>query len=136
MGLPSPYEPGLKFQPYKEARVTVTSEENAYGQTSKRWFDGVAKSSLIKSEGLVRVNDMTEYHNIYGTCSHESYYECLTKRFLEFDYLQYSKKNKSATVSYVEYPCDFSTEICTPYSLPAIGNRTIPICHVIDCPKQ
>ena len=59
MGLPSPYEPGLKFQPYKEARVTVTSEENAYGQTSKRWFDGVAKSSLIKSEGLVSVNDMS-----------------------------------------------------------------------------
>ena len=33
VGLPSPYEPGLRFQPYKEARVTATSEENAYGQT-------------------------------------------------------------------------------------------------------
>ena len=88
----------------------VTSEENSYGAAGKRWFDGKAKRLYLKHTYLIKVTDVTEYHHIESTCSKESYYECLAKRFFQYE----GESNCTAS------------QKCSPFTLPQIDGGTIP----------
>ena len=71
---------------------------------------------------MLKLAEVTQYIHLDSTCS-MSYYECLAKRFSEFDFSQvsYESINKST--------CQFNN-ICLPFSLPFIG-KNIPICKDI-----
>ena len=74
--------------------MTATSEKNSYGMTQGKWFDG--KMGLLKiyrnsgtnwaEQHKLQVTKIDEVINLDYTCSHDSYYQCLAKRFRKFDF--------------------------------------------------
>ena len=117
-----------------DARVHGTSEENSYGLPERKWFDGIVQDSqgmLVKKHrhfnaDLLRIIEVTEYFNMDWHCSHESYYECLSKRFKQK--VQHNFDNQR--IDRVLCP-----RICSPFSLPPTMNSTIPLCQDFDCRK-
>ena len=109
--------------------VMVTSEDNSYGILTGRWFDGIVdrthlefrrchftplqtkSCSTYMSHYEFRIDGMDEYLNLKLTCSRQSYYRCLAKRFT-----QHLKDLKKA---------NRSVEVCSPISLPG---DTLPNC--------
>ena len=72
----------FKFSNTSEAHtsgcVRLTSEANAYGLAGGRWFDGKVYKTCIATGWLLRIVEVTEYINLESTCSHDSYYQCLS----------------------------------------------------------
>ena len=63
------------FKPW----VFITSEENAYGVTTQRWFDGeVFKFYLQKhKESFIELSDIHQYEYLKHMCSVDTFYECV-----------------------------------------------------------
>ena len=107
--------------------VTATSEKNSYGMTQGKWFDG--KMELLKiyrnsgtnwaEQHKLQVTKIDEVINLDYTCSHDSYYQCLAKRFRDF---------KTAPTLDVNGSKCYLDQLCTPYSLPLHAEDQIPIC--------
>ena len=110
---------GIPIQTY----ITATSEANAYGITQNRWYDGISDIGEIYraswSDGTENWNyiyDLTitkidEVFNLHDTCSENSYYQCLAKRFTRLNF-------KAATDIVVNgSKCSFN-KLCAPISLP------------------
>ena len=90
-------------------------QRNNTGSRHIQWhpFDGKAKRLYLKHTYLIKVTEVTEYHHIESTCSKESYYECLAKRFLQYE----GESNCTAL------------QKCSPFTLPQIDGGTIPVCQ-------
>ena len=99
--------------------VTVTSEANSYGITQDRWFDGKSEIGKVQRDVILNwqfVNQLTitkidEIFNLDQTCSDDSYYQCLAKRFTRFDFKQ------GGDVFVNGSKCSFD-KLCAPFSLP------------------
>ena len=107
-------------------RVFASSNENSYGLTGGRWFDGKVEKPLKLSKTSdydLQIAEVTDYVNIESKCSRESYYECLARRFLETDFHEYFATSKQNN----ELRCNLLKK-CSPFTLPPIGNTNIPIC--------
>ena len=105
-------------------KVMFASEKNMFGVVAGKVFDGTVNgcfdsSSLMKGSTL-KIGEVTETINLPSKCSEESYYECLAKRFAQFDFSQGLKKTYNGTT------CTF-VKLCAPYSLPFLGDE-IPLC--------
>ena len=115
----------------KEAVFAFTSEENSYGMLYNRWFDGLVDGPITLNFGQsssIEIVEVIEYSNLdtqfYSTCSQDSYYHCLVKRFSKLDFNLI--KN---TTTYNGVGCPFRN-ICLPNSLP---EDQIPLCdNVVD----
>ena len=122
--------------------VTATSEENSYGITQGRWFDGKTEVGLIERYlgswyyiNELIITKVDEIRNLDQTCSHDSYYQCLAKRFRDFNF-------KTATNQVVNGSKCLFTQRCMPFSMPIDNGNKIPLCqneisqacygHVID----
>ena len=112
--------------------VMLTSEENSYGVLKGRWFDGIVDKTKLQfricrttvaqtkscstymSHHKFRIDQMDEYINLNVTCSQDSYYECLGKRYTK-NVNDLKKENGSL-------------EVCSPISLPFDKKDTLPNC--------
>ena len=65
--------------------VMLTSEENSYGLVGGTWFDGFVQCHRGSSGFIYEILEVTEYINQPSTCS-ESYYQCLAKGFIKYDF--------------------------------------------------
>ena len=90
-----------------------TSESNAFGLAGGKWYDGNVDEidgGWIKSGSSIHLYKITEYRKIESTCSDDSYYECLAKRFASLN-----------------TTCHFDG-ICAPFSLPLVEKK-IALCQ-------
>ena len=92
-----------------DAKIFVTSEENSFGLSRGKWFDGKVQSPSISLSPRIRegyklmyILETVEYSNKDSLCSKDGYYTCLTKIFAQ-------KFHK---------PDSNWREICTPFTLP------------------
>ena len=99
--------------------VMLTSEENSYGLAGGTWFDGFVQCIRASSEVVYEILEVTEYINQPSACS-ESYYQCLAKRFIKYDFGKNSRMTQNGSKC-----SDF--EACSPYSLP-FDKKIFPIC--------
>ena len=77
----------IKFSrlPVPDMYVMISSEANAYGLAGGQWFDGfVDECYKISTGDLIKVTEVTEYKNLYSTCS-MPYYKCLAERLSKYD---------------------------------------------------
>ena len=103
----------------------MTSEKNSYGVTNERWFDGTVEYpscdiwNFDDQNGGCEINilEVTQYQNLPSACSHDSYYECLAKRFETLDTKSFWQSKG--------FNCAFQ-EKCMPFLLPL--RYTIPDC--------
>ena len=66
------------------ARLYVTSEENAYGVTLEKWFDGKVEPYILKNQTYHRLAiELNEIHRLSPHCEKQSYYECVAKKMDE-----------------------------------------------------
>ena len=111
----------------KFTHVTATSEENSYGITQGKWFDGKTDVGLIRRDGpWYSINELVitkvdEIRNLDQTCTHDSYYQCLAKRFRDFNF-------KTATNQVVNGSKCLFKQLCMPFSMPIDNGHTIPLC--------
>ena len=148
---------GIDFDPpngsvkpnISELRVLLASEANTYAVTpcpadhdivgfegeigpdpgKSKTSDGPFLHPEFNSLEITRVE---EYVNLPSTCSQDSYYECLAKRFVQFDVRQAEGKRFEK--------CTNIDKICLPFSLP-IMNTNISLCNLddfetYDCNKE
>ena len=103
------------------------SEQNSYGLTKGKWFDGKVYGkyedsySLIQNHMSVDIFSIKEYRKLPYTCSNESYYECLARRFGNI------ALNETSQQYHNGMQCQLDTK-CLPFSLPEIGKKNLPIC--------
>ena len=105
-----------------EVSIMVTTDKNSYGLAGSRWFDGnvYCTTHLFNTGDSLKIIEVNEYINMDSTCSDESYYECLAKRFASFNFT-------AAVEEKIFGPeCLFNT-VCSPSSLPFDTNET-PMC--------
>ena len=83
LGMQIAFKPSIqtKFTDNAYVRILATSEENSYGLAGGRWYDGNVDCSKLKSGYVMKIEEVKEYINLNSTCSMDSYYECLAKRF-------------------------------------------------------
>ena len=109
--------------------MVATSEQNSYGMTQGKWFDGKMEMFSITRDSLsnwdyyyeLQVTKVDEFVNLDYTCSHDSYYQCLEKRFKKFNF-------QTAPNLVVNGSKCYMNQLCTPYSLPSNDEDKIPIC--------
>ena len=65
------------------AYLWFTSERNSYGLAGERWFEGRLDKILanLDHKYSIAITKVTDYNNMNGFCSEDSYHECLAKRF-------------------------------------------------------
>ena len=132
----------------KKVRATFTSEDNAYGLAGGRWFDGkvtwitmgslgtTAQWRLYKNTYEVQIVEVHEHFELEKLCSEDSYYKCLAKRFIDFDFVHFPvdltrKINalKPNLPFFNSTICLFKTEnVCYPFSLPTIESKKLHVC--------
>ena len=85
-----------------EIQMYVTSKENSYGAIIYQWFDGHVDPLKLKrnSFNLVQIEKIRRYQYISSTCSHNSFFECVSS---EISNLQ---------------KCFQNGQTCSPFSLP------------------
>ena len=126
------------------AHVWFTSEPNAYGLTTGSWFDGAIETKakttrsshglsihmdpwvkmvpLVHSGHCVKISDVIEYQNQdVSSCSKDSYYQCLAKRFENFNFSRLENKTFNGKMCSASRPC-------APFSLPFGNANNISIC--------
>ena len=100
--------------------VWISSEDNSYGMGKERWFDGAIEKITPEFDDGIWIDHVIEYEKMEGTCSKESYYQCLGKRF------QGESKEIMDEITENDPSCQFK-DPCTPYQLP-FENSVMPIC--------
>ena len=112
--------------------LVATNEQNSFGITQGRWFDGKMEMFTIERNAAwlkqfeLKVTKIEEIFNLESICSHDSYYRCLAKRFRTFNF-------DTAAPFFVNGSKCYFGQLCTPFSLPSDGEDTIPICtNTID----
>ena len=96
-------------------KVWITSEENSYGLTDLRWWDGEVvnpaldvelrsapsysqyKTIKVFNHHELRVVEVNEYQDVDSSCFEVSYYECLAKRFKNQDLSQLDHETKNGS---------------------------------------
>ena len=120
-----------------EFTVWVTSEENSYGLDLDKWFDGKVNPIKVQNQKGFLINGVTEYKKMDGTCSQNSYYECLANRFKAIDFQKESNQLRTMISDEVKNvtksDCPFQ-EVCIPIPLPLGPKDNIPICR--NLPKE
>ena len=115
-------------------KIYPSTEKNSYGLTHGRWFDGSISQKSIPIASWVKNNeaniwnyfyqisftDITEINSLDYTCSEDSYYQCLAKRFANFDF------RKAVALTHNKSSCNFE-KICSPVSLP-FEHSELPLC--------
>ena len=121
----------------KETKAVLTTKENAYGVLWQRWFDGeITYDNQINFNRLyeIKIVDVTEHHYIESTCTKDTYYQCLRRRFKDLEYNIQGEKVQILepdgiillTIDNYDGTCQFE-EPCSSLSLPFEDN-SIPIC--------
>ena len=113
-------EHDLGYDELTGVTVISTSEKNAYGVVVNKWYDGMASQEKAKNGMKFFINEVTEYRKMEGSCSNQSYFECLADRLVNMDH-QWNKKAH----------CQQWT-LCSSLSLPPVGSHHIPICNRND----
>ena len=100
------------------------SEQNSYGIAKGKWFDGKVygrsgyRFALIHNHQSVDIFSVKEHRNLPYTCSNESYYECLVRRFEDVGFNETPQQDNN----------DITLQLdgkCLPFSLP---ETRLPIC--------
>ena len=116
----------------RKLKLTVSSEENIYGMSVEKWFDGkddfpynnLYVDGSHPDYHYLEISELTEYRNIDSVCSVESYYQCLAKRFVAYDFSRAPQKEFNGT------KCPYNEQPCLPFSLPVNEYITnIQICE-------
>ena len=97
----------------------MTSEENAYGWTTENgWFDGYAEvihlfnlPSQCPYTYELKILEVTEQINL-AKCSHDSYYECLAKRFVNMVLKQNIGNSQNKICSPISLPFEIYVPFC------------------------
>ena len=64
-----------------EARLYVTSEDNAYGAVLEKWFDGKVEPYILKNQTLhFLAIELNEIHRLSPPCEKQSFYHCITEK--------------------------------------------------------
>ena len=68
--------------------ISLSSEENSYGVLFGRWYDGKMETHTLKKGFFheIRITEVNEYVNMDVSCSKDSYYHCLAKRWANHDF--------------------------------------------------
>ena len=67
----------------QEAKLFVTSEENAYGIIGDTWYDGNVEPYTLKNKTLQKLSiQIEEHHHLANLCQQQSYYQCLASEFI------------------------------------------------------
>ena len=75
------------------------------------------------------IYEIKEYVRMDWHCSHDSYFKCLAKRFQGFKFSGISSKINQGYFNTSK--CQWN-KICTPISLPPIGDIIIPLCEFLS----
>ena len=109
----------------------MTSDQNSYGLVKGKWFDGKVFGEygrpwalLLDQHVSLEIYSVTEYRKLKYTCSNDSYYECLSRRFQD----AYFSSHFNHTFDGI----NCSQAICLPFSLPEIGDSKIPPCQKLS----
>ena len=113
--------------------MVATSEQNSYGITQGKWFDGKmerwsdtrnpswSSRPYWRYKYELKVREIIEVFNLDQTCSRDSYYQCLAKRFRRFNF-------NTAPIYVVNgSKCRFD-RLCTPFSMPSNNEDEILMC--------
>ena len=106
--------------------VTATTEENSYGMTQGKWFDGrLDIATFISRQNShvfkLTINNINEVYNLDQTCSRDPYYKCLAHRFAKYDFKHVTNLEINGSKCLFHQPC-------APFSLPFDENNKVPIC--------
>ena len=101
-----------------KATVYLTSIKNSFGATINRWYDGVVAPFQLK-EGQMSIigsQKITRYKYIKGTCSDQSFFECLASQMGNID------------------ECREDDKLCAPFSIPSNDSlaKVIPVCQSVQ----
>ena len=67
-----------------EARLYVTSEDNAYGVVLEKWFDGKVEPYILKNQTWHFLGiELNEIHRLSPHCEKQSFYHCLAEKLAE-----------------------------------------------------
>ena len=83
------------------AKLYVTSEENAYGAVFEKWFDGDLDPFTLKKDKFhdLAVSEIRKIHHLPHHCqSEQSYYQCLASK------LEQNSTSKNESCSYLTLP--------------------------------
>ena len=109
--------------PPNKATWYVVSDKNSHGMIEERFFDGNCEKNIL-SKGYhhtLTVVEVKEYINLDSICSHDSYYECLAKRFANVDFTEVSNP------AFEQYKsCSYKKVFC-PFRL-SFADDSIPLC--------
>ena len=68
----------------KELTLYITSEQNAYGATTEKWYSGVVEPYVLKHQTNHYIHiKVKEYNHLQDNCQTQSYYQCLTSKLAE-----------------------------------------------------
>ena len=100
----------------------VVSDKNSHGMIEERFFDGNCEKNIL-SKGYhhtLTVVEVKEYINLDSICSHDSYYECLAKRFANVDFTEVSNP------AFEQYKSCSYKKVCWPFRL-SFADDLIPL---------
>ena len=102
------------------AKILCVSKVTKYLQNKEKytWSNSLFINCFIR---YINISGVTDYTYLATTCSDESYYECLAKRFQRI----LSKKDFSSE-KFNGSHCSFR-DICSPFTLP-FGEKRVPLC--------
>ena len=79
-----------------EVRLLITSDDNAYGATIGKWYNGNVKPHVLKRNNLHYINlQVKEFRHLQDLCQEQSYYQCLASEFF---------KNKTCNGTCLPFP--------------------------------
>ena len=98
----------------KQSILYITSEENAYGVTTEKWYNGKVVPYMLKNQTIHYLNlRVDEFNQLQDLCQKQSYYQCLASKFVE------------------DLAC--SCIICSPIDLPTSKKfNDIDSCNITD----
>ena len=79
------------------------------------------------------VYEVNEYVRMDWHCSHDSYFKCLAKRYKEIKFSDISSKINKGYFNTSK--CQWE-KICTPISLPPVGENYIPVCRFLSTDEE
>ena len=107
--------------------IYFTSEENCYGISNHGWYDGKVVEHKLKLSHAhhLTIQEVTDYQNMNETCSKDSFFQYLVKRFSNIN-LDQVRQNHTFKDRYGN-ACPFKS-ICSPMLLPFDSEAGITIC--------
>ena len=101
----------------------VVSDKNLHGMSEERFFDGNCEKNELRNglDHTITIVEVKEHNNLVSICSHDSYYECLAKRFANVDFTEVSNP------AFEQYKsCSYKKVFC-PFRL-SFADDSIPLC--------